>query len=190
MFEGNPCMTFVLRKLCFGSIFANQWPFSKILLRYALLFLICFKMFNLTLFRCYVLARIVARRSFSCSLFLLGGSWGRSLGRTRNTSRSTISGNSAGSAPRRDQARSEMQSLYLVLGRTLGHFTVGADCRPKDHQSKKASCRNRKRSKVAKWSTSWKGPVTGNMQPGNSHSSQENVKGIFNLKHLLTSKVT
>jgi len=45
--------------------------------------------------------------------------------RTRNTSRSTaISDSSAGSTQTRDQARSELQSLYLVLRRPQGRFTV------------------------------------------------------------------
>ena len=42
------------------------------------------------------------------------------------TSRSTaISDSSTASTPRRDQARSEMQSLHLVLGRPLGLFPAG-----------------------------------------------------------------
>jgi len=58
---------------------------------------------------------------------------GSSPRRTRNTSRSIgISNSSAGSTPRRYQARSEMQSLHLVLGRTLGRFPVGVDCSLKD----------------------------------------------------------
>jgi len=48
--------------------------------------------------------------------------------RTRNTSRSTaISDSSAGSTPRRYQANLEMESLHLVLARTLGRFPVGVD---------------------------------------------------------------
>ena len=47
--------------------------------------------------------------SFSCPLFLRESRGGSSPRRTRNTSRSTkISESSAGSTPRRDQARSEM----------------------------------------------------------------------------------
>jgi len=46
--------------------------------------------------------------------------------RARNASRSTaISDSSAGPTPKRGQARSEMQSRHLVLGRTLGRFPVG-----------------------------------------------------------------
>jgi len=46
--------------------------------------------------------------------------------RTRKTSRSTtISDSSAGSTPRRDQARSMMKSRHLVHGRHLGRFAVG-----------------------------------------------------------------
>ena len=46
--------------------------------------------------------------------------------RTWNTSRSTaISDGSAGSTPRRDQARSEMHSLHLGLGWSLNRFSVG-----------------------------------------------------------------
>ena len=45
--------------------------------------------------------------------------------RTQNTSRSTaISHSSAGSTPRRDQARSEVQTLHLGFGRLLGCFPL------------------------------------------------------------------
>ena len=60
----------------------------------------------------------------------VGGSITR---KTRNTSRSTaISDSSVALTPRRDQARSEMQSRHLVFGRPLGRFPVGVDCSSKD----------------------------------------------------------
>jgi len=53
------------------------------------------------------------------------GRRGTSPRRTQNTSRSTaIPDSSVGSTPRRDQARSEVQTLHLVFGRPLGCFPV------------------------------------------------------------------
>jgi len=73
--------------------------------------------------------------SLSCPLFLFRESRGSSPRRTRNSSRSIgISNSSAGSTPRRHQARSEMKSRHLVLGRTLGRIPVGVDCSLKDLQ--------------------------------------------------------
>jgi len=66
--------------------------------------------------------------SFLCPLFLWGGSGGSSLWRTWNTSRSSeISDNSAGSTPRRDQARSETTS-------PAPWSTSGSLCRGFDQQ--------------------------------------------------------
>ena len=64
--------------------------------------------------------------SFSRLLFLREGRRASSRRRTRDASQSTaISDISAGSVPRRVQARSEMYSLHLVLGRPIGPFPVG-----------------------------------------------------------------
>jgi len=58
------------------------------------------------------------------------GGEGRNPRRTRNTSRSTaISGKSAGSTPRGDQERSEIQSLHLIVEQRLSRFPGGATSR-------------------------------------------------------------
>jgi len=57
--------------------------------------------------------------------------WGASSPRrTRNTSQfSATSDSFTASTPRRDQAKFEMQSRHLVLGRPIGHLSLGVGSR-------------------------------------------------------------